>query len=136
MLKKANFSIKQAMNKWHHISLNNKFIILKGSIWFSVRFWDNSLLVLKMRFQVFSFASQKIQGFSSDRKTLIIVIGAMSFTVISALWSAKPYLRFLKFKFGEAFIMSLKLTSFSKELWQKAFISQANQIKKIWDTVL
>ena len=37
---------------------------------FSVRFCDNLLLVLKMRFQVFSFASKTLHSFSSARKIL------------------------------------------------------------------
>ena len=32
---------------------------------FSIWFYDNSQLVLKMRFQAFSFASQKVRGLSS-----------------------------------------------------------------------
>ena len=52
--------------------LNSQFNnVLIGIICFSVRFCHNSLLVLKMRFQVFSFTSKKVQGFSSDKKMLI-----------------------------------------------------------------
>ena len=48
----------------YHISLNSQFnVVFNGIIWFSLQFCDNSLLVLKMRFQVFSFASTKVQGF-------------------------------------------------------------------------
>ena len=36
-----------------------------------------SLLVLKMRFQVFSFASKKVQGFSSDRKILMSLLSVL-----------------------------------------------------------
>ena len=65
------FQSKLLINK-KHISLNSQFnVVLSGIICFSVRFCNNSLLVLKMRFQVFSFASKKVQGFSSDRKMLI-----------------------------------------------------------------
>ena len=39
---------------------------MNGIIRFSVLFCDNSLLVLKMGFQVFSFVSKKVEGFSSD----------------------------------------------------------------------
>ena len=57
------------------MSLNSQFIVvLDGTICFSVRFCDNSLLVLKMRFQVFSFASKKVQGFSSDKKILMLLL--------------------------------------------------------------
>ena len=71
------FQSKQAMNKYH-ISLNSQFIVfLDGIICFSVRFYGNSLLVLKMRFQVFSFASKKVQGFSSDRKILVSLLSVL-----------------------------------------------------------
>ena len=40
-------------------------------ICFSVRFSDNSLSVLKMRFQVFSVARKKVQRFYSDKKILM-----------------------------------------------------------------
>ena len=63
------------MTKKHHISLNTQFtVVLNGIIYFSVRFRDNSLLVLKMRFQVFSVASKKLQGFSSDREMLMLLL--------------------------------------------------------------
>ena len=64
--------------------LTNKTII----ICFSVRFSDNSLLVLKMHFQVFSFESKKVQGFSSDTKILMW---------LSMLFHLKNCLSFLKF---------------------------------------
>ena len=38
-----------------------------------MRLCDNSLIVLKMRFQVFSFPRKKVQGFSSDRKILLLL---------------------------------------------------------------
>ena len=76
------FQSKQPMTKYHHISVNSQFTVaLNGIIYFSVRFCDNSLLVLKTRFQVFSLASKKV----------IIVI------LIIALSSTKPCLSFLKF---------------------------------------
>ena len=42
--------------------------VFDGIISFSVRFYDNSLLLLKMCFQVFSFASKKVQGTFSDKR--------------------------------------------------------------------
>ena len=64
------FQSKLPITKSHHISLNSQFnVVLGGIICFSVQFCDNSLL--KMRFQVFPFASKKIQGFSGDRKILM-----------------------------------------------------------------
>ena len=60
------------------MSLNSQFIVvLDGIICFSVQFCDNSLLVLKMRFQVFSFASKKVQGFSNDRKILMSLLSVL-----------------------------------------------------------
>ena len=96
------------MNKEHHMSLDSQFtVVLDGIIYFSVRFCNNSLVVLKMHFQVFSVANKKVQGFSSDRKILMSLL-----SVLSNLQK-----RFLKFQFlakifGEKFIMSLKSTSF------------------------
>ena len=75
-------SIKDIINPYHcfleNVNLNKQFIVvLDGIICFSVRFWDNSLLVLKMRFQVFSLASKKVQGFSSDRNILILLLSVL-----------------------------------------------------------
>ena len=57
------------------MSLNSQFIVvLDDIICFSVRFCDNSLLGLKMHFQVFTFASKMVQGFSSDRKILMSLL--------------------------------------------------------------
>ena len=42
-----------------------------------VRFCDNSLLVLKMLFQVFSFTSKKVQGTSSDSKILMLLLSVL-----------------------------------------------------------
>ena len=81
LLKKGQFSqSKQAMNKLHHISLNSQFIVvLNDLICFSVRFCGNSLLVLKMRFQAFSFASKKVQRFFSGRKMLMSLLSVPQF---------------------------------------------------------
>ena len=67
-----------------------------------------------MRFQVFSFATKKVQVVSSDRKILK--------SLLSVLFHLQNCLTFLKFEFlakifGEAFIKSLKSTSFLMELW-------------------
>ena len=55
--------------------------------------------------------------------------------VLIVLLSTKRCLSFLKFQFlvkifGEIIIMSVKSTSFPKELWYKPFISQSKQIKR------
>ena len=69
---------KRAMNKQQHTSLNSQVIVvLDGIICFSVQFCDNLILALKMRFQVFSVASKKVQGFSSDRKILMSLLSVL-----------------------------------------------------------
>ena len=74
MIKNANFSVKTTHDLITYISLNNQFTdVLNDKICFSVRFCDNSLLELKIRFQVFSFAGKKIQRFSSELEQLEIV---------------------------------------------------------------
>ena len=63
------------MNKQHYKSLNSQLnVVVNGIIYFSVRICDNSLLVLKMCFQVFSFVNKKVQAFSSDRKILMSLL--------------------------------------------------------------
>ena len=44
------------------------FAVSDGIICFYVRFCDNSLLVLKMRFQFSSFASKKAQRYSGEKR--------------------------------------------------------------------
>ena len=64
------------MNKYHHISLNVQFlVVLDGIICYSVRFCDNSLLMLKMFFR--SLASKKILVFSSERKVLVSLLSIL-----------------------------------------------------------
>ena len=72
------FQLKRPMTKKHHKSLNSQFtVVFNGIICFSPRFFHNSLLVLKMRFQVFSFAIKKVQGFSNDRKILMSLLSVL-----------------------------------------------------------
>ena len=52
-------------------------LVLKSIVCLSIRICDNSLLVLKMRFQVFSFVSKKLQSFSSDNKLLILLLSVL-----------------------------------------------------------
>ena len=72
-------------------------ITLDGIVCFSVRFCDNSLLRLKMRFQVFSFTSKKVQGFSSDRKILMSLLSVL-FPLqnrVFIFWNFSFYSRYL-----------------------------------------
>ena len=72
------FQSKQAMVKQHHISLNGRVtVVLDGIIYFSAQFCDNSLLALKIRFQVFSFASKKVQGLYRDRSILMSLLSLL-----------------------------------------------------------
>ena len=60
------------------MSLISQFIVvLNGIIFLPVRFCNNLLLVLKMRFLVFSFASKNVQGFSSDRNILMSLFSVL-----------------------------------------------------------
>ena len=60
------------MTKQHHITLNSQFtVVLDGII---LLFTSCSLLVLKMRFQGFSFTKKKVQGVSSERKILMSLL--------------------------------------------------------------
>ena len=52
------------------ININKLMLEIAPNPRFSVRFCDNSPLMLKMPFQVFPFANKKVHGFSSDRKML------------------------------------------------------------------
>ena len=126
LLKKTNFSIKTSNDLTTHLWLNSQFIVvLDGIICFSVRFCNNSLLMLQMRFQVFPFASKKLRffkklskkGFSSDRKILMSLLSVLFHPLKPPIF------------FKEMLIMSQKSTSFPKELW-KPFISRAKQIKR------
>ena len=77
------------MNRQLHIALNIQCaFVLDGIICFSVRFCDNLLLVLKTRFQVFSLASKKVQGFPSDRKILMSLLSVLFHlqNCVSAFW--------------------------------------------------
>ena len=112
------------MNTSHDIWLNSQFIVV--IICFSVRFCNSSLLVLKMCFQFFSFVSKKVERVSSDRKILISLL-LVSFYLQNCLSFLK--IKFLAKIFGETF-MSLKSTSFFKELWYKPLIYLAKQTKR------
>ena len=79
-------------------TLNSQFsVVLDGVICFSVRFSENLLLVLKMRFQVFFFASKKVQGFSSDRKILILLLSVLFYLQnrVSVYWNFNFWPRYL-----------------------------------------
>ena len=70
MLKSANFLIKTTNEKAFP---DIKFTGVLDSVnCFSVWFCENYLLVLEIRFQVFYLTSKKIQGFSSDKKILLM----------------------------------------------------------------
>ena len=118
------FQSKQPMTKLRHISLNSQFtVVLNRIICFSVRFCDNSLLVLKQGFQVFSFTSKMVQGFSSDRKILMSLL-----SVLFHLQNRISIFRNLNFEF-----------EFSQDIWGNVhyvpeiyLISQGTLIKAFY----
>ena len=61
--KKRKGSLKQNLMVLIKKKCSQFTVVLNGIICFSVRFCDNSLLVLKMHFQDFSFASKKYKAF-------------------------------------------------------------------------
>ena len=65
---------------------------MDGIIFFSVRFCDNSLLVVKMRFQVFFFLSQ-----AKSYKVFPLTERNYDGVVISALSSLSQYFEVLNF---------------------------------------
>ena len=52
-------------------------VIFDDIICSSVRFCNNLLLKLRMRFKIFYLARKEIQEFSNDRKILILLLSAI-----------------------------------------------------------
>ena len=78
--------------------LNSQFILFFWmAFFFSVRFCDNSLLVLKMRFQVFCFTSRNVQGFSNDKKILMSLLSVLFHlqSHVSVFWNFNFWQRYL-----------------------------------------
>ena len=115
----ASLFLKNLTTKSLHSQI---IVVLEGIICFSVRFCDNSLVVLKMRFQVFSFASKNVQGFSSERKILM--------SLLSVLFHLQKLLSvFWNLDFQPRSAESLKSTSFPQEIWENPFNYRATRIK-------
>ena len=109
------------------MSLNSQFTVaLNGIICFSARFCNDALLVLKMIFQVFYFASKNVQGFSKERKMLMFHCSFIYKTMSQFF----EILNFSQVFVWGSVIMSMKSTSFPKELWWMPFISWIKQIKR------
>ena len=66
-------------------------VVLNSIICFFVPFCDNSLLVPKMRFQVVSFVSKKVQGFSSDTKILMSLLSVLFHLQNHDIWGNVHY---------------------------------------------
>ena len=112
--------------------LNSQFtIVLNSTFILSVRFCNNSLLVLKIVFQVFSFASKKVQGFSSDRK-ISMLLYSLPFHLkncVSVFWNFNFQARYL----GEC---SWNQPHFLRNS-DKSLLSPAQKkLKGLWDTDL
>ena len=101
---------------------------------FSVWFCNNSLLVLKMRFQVFSFASKKVQGFSSDRKILMLLLSVVFHLQnrASVFWNFNFQPRYL----GKRSLCPGNQAHFLKNSDKSLLSPEQNKSKKIWDTFL
>ena len=94
---------------------------MHGKICFSVWFCNNLLLVLKMRFQVFSFESIIVQRFSSDSDGF------------SALSSAKPSI--LKTQFSSAKSQFFEILVFSQDICGNVhYLPEINLIS--WGTLI
>ena len=111
------------------MSLNSQFtIVLNDLICFSVRSCDNSLFVLKCFFRSFLLQAKRYKGFPVTKKCYC---RCNHFSFIYE--TVSQFFEILIFSqnkiFGETFIMSVKSTTFPKELWSKPLISRAKQIK-------
>ena len=118
------------MNKEYHISLNSQFIVvLDGIIYFSLQFCDNSLLVLKMRFQVFSFASKKVKEFSRDRKILMSLLSVLFHLEnrVSVFWNFNFKPRYL----GKCSLCPWNQPHFLRNFDKSLLSSEQNNLKEI-----
>ena len=129
------FQSKQPMTKKNYISLNSQFtIVLNIIVCFSVRFCNNSLLLLKMRFQVFSFARKKVQGFSIDTKilmSLLLVLFHLQ-NCVSDFWKFNFQLRYL----GKRSSCPWNQPHFLRNSDKSLLSPEQNNLKEIWDTIL
>ena len=85
------------------------------------------LLILKIRFQAFSFASKKVQGFPSDRKILMSWLSVLFHlkNLVSVFWNFNVYPRYL----GKRSLCPWHQPHFQRNS-DKSFISRAKQIKR------
>ena len=119
LLENANFSIKKKQWLNDIILLNSQFtIVFNGIICFSVQFCDNSLLMnycysCKCVFRSFLSQAKKYKGYPVTRRHKCCF--NHSFFIYKTVSQFFEILIFSQI-FRETFIMSLKSTSFSKEL--------------------
>ena len=125
-------------NQWLNnimVSLNRQFtVVLNRIICFSVRFYDNSLLVLKMPFQIFSLASKKVQGFSTDRKILISLI-------LVLFHLQNPVSVFWNFSFSPKYLWKRSLCPWNQPHFLRNSVKsllcpERNNLQEIWDMYL
>ena len=69
--------LSQKNQQLNNIIYSQFIAALNGIICSSVCFCDNSLLMLKICFQDFSFARKKVQGFSTDKKILMLFLSVL-----------------------------------------------------------
>ena len=123
-------------NQWLNNIINyqiDNLLLLNSIICFSVGFCDNSLLVLKMRFQVFSFANKKVQGFFSDRKILMSLLSVLFHleNCVSVFWNFNFWPRYL----GKRSLCPWNQPHFLRNSDKSLLSPEQNKLKEIWDTV-
>ena len=128
LLKNAICSVKESNDEIisHIIKLPTYCSFERYNLFF-VRFCSNSLLMLKVLFQIFSFASKKVQGFSSNRKTLMLFESLLFHlqNSVSAFWS-----------FNKRSLSPWNQPHFRRNPDKRLLSLEKNNLKEIWDTVL
>ena len=116
------------------VNLLQVFAVLNSIIYFSVWFCDNSLLVLKICFQFFSFASKKVKWFSSDRKISMLLLSVL-------IHLQKPVSVFGNFTFSLRYLGKLSLCHwnqphFLRNSSKSLLFPEQSNLKEIWDKLL
>ena len=92
------------------------------------------MLELKMRFQVFSFASKKVQGFYSERKILMLLLSVIFYlqNFVSVFWN----FNFWPIYLGKGSLRPWNQPHFLKNSDKSLLSPEQKKLKEIWDTVL
>ena len=134
LLKNANLLIIATNDQIKSYTLNSQFTaVLNIIICFSARFSNNSLLLLKMHFRVFSFANKKLQGCSSDRKMLLLLQ--------SVLFHLQNRVHFWSFNFYPSYLEKCSICPWNQPHFlrnsDKSLLSrELSKLKEIWDMIV